>query len=174
METLVPSLPASRARRGLRAARSFCLAMAAYVAIGGVVSFSGWVLDRPRLADWGATGVATQPNAALAALLAGSGLVAAALRRERVAWLAGGVVLAIGAATLCEHVYGVDLGIDTLFTFGRSWGARKTLAPGRMGPPGALCWTCVGLALLLPALGPRWRGARPVLGLLISGSRGSR
>ncbi len=63
---------------------------------------------------------------------------------------------AVGAATLAEHLAGVDLGIDTLMAPSIAR-ASATTSRGRMGPPAALNLFAVGVAMLLLS----WpRGAR--------------
>jgi signal transduction histidine kinase/ActR/RegA family two-component response regulator len=65
-------------------------------------------------------------------------------------------VAALGAATLAEHLTGVDLGIDTLLAPEIAQ-APATTSPGRMGPPAATNLFALGIALLLLT---RPRGAR--------------
>jgi two-component system, cell cycle sensor histidine kinase and response regulator CckA len=121
---------AERSRRAVRIAAAF----GGYALAAGLFSFLGWVLDVPRLASWGGA-ISIQPNAALAATAAGAGLALLAHGfRRPVAPLAILCGL-IGLLTLLEHAWGLDLGIDALLTFGRSWGGAATMAPGRMGPP---------------------------------------
>ncbi len=136
-----------------------------YALIGGAVTILGWALDIPRLADWDGDGITMQPNAALSAFLAGIGLL---LKPGPVRKTLGVCVMLIGAATLVEHITGIDLGIDQVLLFGRPWGRLATLVPGRMGVPGATSWALAGLALIL------WRRqgtvptAVPAIGLTIS------
>ena len=51
---------------------------------------------------------------------------------------------------------GADLRIDTLL-FDELPGAAATVAPGRMGPPGSVCFLVLGTALLLCSGGARAR-----------------
>jgi signal transduction histidine kinase/CheY-like chemotaxis protein len=125
-----------------------------YVAAAALTSFIGWPANLPGLTDWGDSGLSIQPNAAIAAAAAGFALLSIAAGYERVAMLASAVAAAIGAATLFEHLTGVDLGIDRLLMFDRPWGRRGTLEPGRMGPLGSISWTTIGAALLLRNGGP--------------------
>jgi PAS domain S-box-containing protein len=121
--------------------------LAAYVMLGGAVSLAGWWLDRPRLTDWPGSGISIQANAALAAMLAGLALLALAWQRHQTAAGLGTAVAVIGGLTFAEHLSGVALGIDLLVAFDHSWGRTGTLAPGRMGPLGAVGWLVLGLAL---------------------------
>jgi len=140
-------------------ARQLAVAFAAYVVAGGVVSFLGWALDVPRLADWDGDGVAIQPNAALLSAVAGLALLLLASGHRRVALGFGLLVAGVAAATLFQHATGRALGIDQVFMFGRPWGTPLTVAPGRMGFPAALAWTIGGTAIALATFRRTYRAA---------------
>lgn len=140
--------------------------LAGYALLGGFVSSLGWVLDVPRLTDWIGNGISIQPNTALAASLAGASLILALWGARRAAAVLGGVVGLVGASVLFEHLTGINLGVDTLLMFGRSWGTAGALAPGRMGPPGAISWTLIGAALVSGTRGAKARAAVPVIAML--------
>jgi two-component system, cell cycle sensor histidine kinase and response regulator CckA len=133
-------------------------ALGALVAVVGLVVLAGWFLEVPALVSLGPGWVSMKANAALGLLLSGIALIAAAETRPwaRPARLAlGGAVLALGAATLSEHAFGWDLGIDQLLV-------RDTLAtppgpPGRVPLIAALNFTLVGAALLALDAGHGWR-----------------
>jgi signal transduction histidine kinase/CheY-like chemotaxis protein len=144
------------------------LAAGIYTAVAGLVSFAGWVVDVPRLADWDADGISIQPNTSIAAAVAGIGLVLLANGRRRAAAALGTVVGLIGVTALFQHVAGVDLGIDTLLMFDRSWGRLATLAPGRMGPPASIAWTLTGTALVLLLGGPGCRRSVSFIGAAVA------
>lgn len=131
-----------------KAIRFWPIALGTYGAIGGIVSFSGWALDIPRLTDWFGTGISTQPNTALTVMAAGMALFFLSSGRLRAARWLGALVTLVGAATLFELITTINLGIDTLFLFGRTWGYNAVSAPGRMGAPGATSWVLIGLAIL--------------------------
>jgi signal transduction histidine kinase len=86
---------------------------------------------------------------------------------QRLSAALGIVVLAIGAATLFQHILGVNLGIDELL-LRHTWGIKAAVAPGRMGPPASTCFTLIGIALLLLRAGPRVQRAAPVMGMLVA------
>jgi signal transduction histidine kinase len=148
------------------------LTLGAYVLLGGSLSFLGWLLDLPRLTHWEADGISIQPNASVAAAAAGTALILLELGLRRVAAVLGGFVGLIGAATLLQHVSGLNLGIDDLLMFGRTWGRVGVLVPGRMGPPASLSWTFIGAALLLAAgssaRARRWAPAVALVPALVS------
>jgi PAS domain S-box-containing protein len=133
--------------------RIFVLAAGAYVALGGLISLLGYPLDLPRLTDWFNNGISIQPNATVCTTLAGLALILIAWERERrkAAALPAAIVALLGGATLFQWITDADLGIDSLLMFDRQWGRVGVVVPGRMGPPGSLSWTLVGVALLLAA-----------------------
>ncbi|MBI2844224.1 MAG: ATP-binding protein [Armatimonadetes bacterium] len=95
-------------------------------------------------------------NMALGQLFAGLSLLLLAPKRaDGFRRLAGAlfsvVVLLFGALTLGEHAFGWDLGIDQLLAT-EVPGVARTASPNRMGPPGALSLTLLGLGLLALAL----------------------
>jgi len=139
--------------------RKITAALGLYVLAAGVVSFAGWVFDLPRFTDWPGLGISIQPNTAVAATAIGTALLLLATGMPRRASLAGLVAGSIGAVTLFEHATGIALGIDTLLLFDRAWGSGSTLAPGRMGPPGAVAWTLLGAGVWLTASARAWGAA---------------
>ena len=144
------------------------LLVALYALVGGASSFIGWYADVPRLADWLGSGISIQPNAAIAVIAAAIALFLFRFGFRRVAGAIGVFVALIGATVLIEYATGIDFGIDTLLLFDRSWGQGGVIAPGRMGPPGAISWTMLGLAMLFASFPStrRWPGAAvPALAL---------
>ncbi len=113
--------------------------------------------------------ITVKTNMALAQLLAGSALLLLGIPRQHDAARPLGTILAavvfvIGALTLSEHIFGWDLGIDQLLAT-EPVGSAATVSPNRMGPPGSLCITLVGLGLLSLASGRRT--VIPYLGLVV-------
>jgi PAS domain S-box-containing protein len=143
--------------------RIVTLAFAAYALLGGLTSFAGWAFDLRRLTDWIDSGVSIQPNAALAVACAGAGLLLLAHGRRRAAEVFGVAVALLGGVTVLEWITRLDFGVDDLLLFGRTWGRVGVVVPGRMGPPGSLSWTLIGLGLVLAARGGRGRAAVPPL-----------
>ena len=121
-----------------------------YVVLGGIITLLGWALDIPRLIDWDASGISMKPNAALAAVAAGSALVLFSLHASSklLMRLLSCIPLLLGGLTLFEHLTGANLRIDTLL-FDESPGMRGTAAPGRMGLPMSFSALLGGLALLV-------------------------
>ncbi len=118
--------------------------------IGGIVSFAAWPLDIPRWADWDGDDLSIQPNTAIAVVSIGIAL----LFRTRYAANLASVLFAfftflIGIVSLFQILAGFDLGINTLFTFERSWGQTRVVSPGQMGVPASASLTILGLSLAL-------------------------
>ena len=107
-----------------RAIRWVALSLASLGFAAGLIALLGWATDLTRLADWDGDGIAMQPNTALAAACAGAALLVGRRRPWLVALLAL-VCLAIGGATLYEHISGRDLHIDRLL-FDKPWGSAGT------------------------------------------------
>ncbi len=137
----------------------------------GSIGLLGWILDSDALKSFLASSVTLKTNAALCFLFCGAALWISSYEDAR-RWqmrsargLAAGAA-ALGALTLTEHIFGVNLGIDQLL-FAEHPGATATASPNRMGPPASLCFALSGAALLLLDSGPRWqRLLAQFLGLL--------
>src|SRR5262245_58462256 len=125
-------------------ARRLAIACGLYALAGGIVSFGGWGFDVRRLTDWNDAGVSILPNTALATACAGAGLLAILSGRCRAAAWLGAFVAAVGATVWLQNLTGIDLGIDRLFLFGRTWGNTGVLHVGRMGPPASASWVLLG------------------------------
>ncbi|HEV8122158.1 MAG TPA: PAS domain-containing protein, partial [Candidatus Polarisedimenticolia bacterium] len=153
----------------LLGARRLVIAGGAYAFLGGLLSFCGWAFDVRRLTDWNDVGISIQPNTALAAAGAGAGLLLLLFERRRAAATLGGLVAAMGVTVWLQNVAGVDLGIDRLFLFGRTWGNTGLLVAGRMGPPASLSWILLGLGLVFAGRGEKARGIVPPLAVVALG-----
>src|SRR6476646_9510297 len=87
-----------------RRLRAIAIALAAYALAGGALSLAGWGLDLPRLTDWIGVGVSIQPNATVAVVAAGAGLILLARGRRRAAEVLGLVVAFIAGVALVEWI----------------------------------------------------------------------
>lgn len=136
------TIPRSRV---VTAGRVLCLLGAA---LGGL-GLLGWLAGIDRLVTFGSGLAPMMPNTAVGLVIAGA---AGALRRsptgaerQRAATIAAGIlVLAIGAVTLAEYVFAVDLGLDRALVR-----AEVGPIPGRMSPPSAFALVCLGAVLVL-------------------------
>jgi PAS domain S-box-containing protein len=145
------------------------MCLAAYAALGGIITLAGWFAHIPRLTDWLGAGISMFANPALAAAFSGIALLLGLLRPKwcRILSASLGLFVAfIGSATLFEHLSGINLGIDTLLV-DKPWGLRASATPGRMGPPASISFTLLGLAILLIVRGRRSRKAAAALGVTV-------
>ena len=150
--------------------RRIVLVLSSYALLAGVLTLIGWFGHVPRLTDWVNSGISMFANTAVAGACAGAALILAGTSSrwmQRLSAALGIVVLAIGAATLFQHILGVNLGIDELLVR-HTWGIKAAVAPGRMGPPASTCFTLIGIALLLLRAGPRVQRAAPVMAMLVA------
>ncbi len=141
------------------------LAGAWYAIVGGAITLLGWLLHLQRLTDWNNSGIAMFVNTALCSVAAGPAILL--LRRGRlqnpvVRWTIRGlglVPLVIGGLTLSQHIFGWNLGIDTLIARAQ-WGDRAAAFPGRMGPPASSSFFLIGVAIVLSTVRAAPNGRR--------------
>jgi len=123
------------------------------VIIVGFLVLIGWVFDLPNLKSVLPRFVTMKANTAIGFVLAGTSLFLLAdpmKRKNRTPWLAHGcssVVALIGGLTLCEYLFGWDLGIDRL-VFQETGEAVGTSVLGRMSPLTAFNFFIIGFALI--------------------------
>jgi signal transduction histidine kinase/CheY-like chemotaxis protein len=140
----------------------------------GAASLCGWALDVPQVTRWTGGDISMQPNASLATAACGAAILVLRFGPRGLAALLGALVACLGAATLVEHVAGMDLGIDRVFLFDRKWGSLSTVTPGRMGPPAATSFVLLGAAFAAAASGrasaspSRLRRASPFLAIVVA------
>ncbi len=120
-------------------------------AILGAVVIIGWFTQNLALLKILPSFEAMRFNTALGFSLAGAGLVATVFKRKTVFRVCGLMVGLIGALTIIEYTFGVDIGIDQLFI-------KDTVSatyPGRLALPTAIGFTFIGSAFILLGT-PRW------------------
>src|SRR3954467_9055178 len=125
----------------LTAALGFCTFAA------GILSFSGWVFDIPRLTDWLSDGISIQPNTAILIAFAGLAVTLLQFGWFRATLLIGGVVALGGILSLLQYMTNTDLGFNHQLLFGRQWGYAATMSPGRFGPPASISFVIIGISL---------------------------
>jgi signal transduction histidine kinase/CheY-like chemotaxis protein len=147
----------------------FVRGLGLFVALGGVLSFLGWALDVQGLTDWDGSGISIQPNATVAVMCAGTAVLLLTFGFRRAAAALGVVVAVIGILSLFQYFTDISLpSFNTALMFDRTWGRGGVIDPGRMGPPGAMCWTLVGACLVMVSgkVGLKARRVVPAMALL--------
>ena len=120
----------------------------------GAAGLLGWIFDVPALKRIHPSWVTMKANTAICLML--MGMATATVARfsrpggwpRRLAAAAAVLVVAVAAATMAEHVLGVDLGIDQVL-FAESEAEAGRSFRGRMGPASAFIFGCLGLGVLL-------------------------
>jgi signal transduction histidine kinase len=151
LESTQPFALTTQSLEGRR--RTIVRLLAMYALVGGLVSLMGWAADVPRLASWDNSGLSIQPNAAVAAITMGVALLLLEASFRRTALILGIGVAAIGASTWFQILTSINLeALNTALMFDRPWGRGGVIYPGRMGPPGATCWTLLGIGIAVVSL----------------------
>ena len=148
--------PAPSASRRYDAAVNRSTQLAAFLGpaislLVGLTVLVGWFTRTDALLQLHPSWVPMQLNTALG--FAALGVAGALFAARRSALAPGAFVALVGAATLAQYGFDVDLGIDELLM--ESHLVVETSHPGRMAPNTALCFVLLGAAL---AVGRR-RGA---------------
>ena len=137
-----------------------CLAV-----LSGAIWLAAW--ESGAAARWSATGmVIAKTNMALCQIAVGIGLLLLGAPTGSVRKLGapfGAFALTVGAITLAEHLFSINLGIDQLLAT-ESPGAPATTSPNRMGIPGSLSLLLLGAGLVA---GSRRRRSLPLFGLAV-------
>ncbi|HSC67769.1 MAG TPA: ATP-binding protein [Cellvibrio sp.] len=137
--------------------------------IASAISFSGWMLDIPRLTDWCRDGLSIQPNTTVLIALASTAIIALQYGFSRCAGALGGTVAVGGALNLLQYITGADFGFNHQLLFGRPWGYEGTMTPGRFGPPASISFVLIGVAqVLLVTRGGRFSRFAPRLALIVT------
>lgn len=113
--------------------------------IGGT-ALAGWIFGLPWLTGADPAAPTLKPNTAATFILAGLGLVFFHARRPRLARFSATLAGLIGALSLVEYLFAIDLGIDKLLFDVPPEPAQATF-PGRMAPATALNFLLAGLSL---------------------------
>ncbi|HWM85534.1 MAG TPA: PAS domain S-box protein [Kofleriaceae bacterium] len=147
MKPASSSVDAGLARRFRALARAGGAAIAAL----GAAVLCGWALDLDLLKSLGPSLASMKANTALGFVLLGGALWLDQARtpswRLASRWLAGTAGL-LGAATLMQYGFGLDLGIDRALV-DEPANAVATGSPGRMSVAASINFALIGLALLL-------------------------
>jgi signal transduction histidine kinase len=117
-------------------------------ALGAIVLVGGWWLGIEVLKGAGTT-ITMKTNAAIGLLACGTSLFCAAMAppRRGMSLACASIAGALGAATLCQHLFGWNLRIDELL-FTEAAGAAATTSPNRMGPNASASFILYSAALI--------------------------
>lgn len=144
--------------------RTYCQASAIAVMAMACLVLCGWALNNQYLMSVVPGLVTKKANTAVGLALSATSLwllLPGESRNARghIARLLAFLAMLIGAATLSEYFFRLNLGIDELL-FRDSTGSIGTSAPGRLSPMTATAFVAIGLALILLDWETR-RGRRP-------------
>jgi PAS domain S-box-containing protein len=114
--------------------------------LGGGV-FTGWLVESIPMVAVVPGFAPMQPNSALGFILGGAALLAGISGRKKWTAILGGIIGALGLATYFEHSLGWDLQIDQLLV--KPFYAERSTFPGRMSALSAICFSLIGIALVL-------------------------
>jgi signal transduction histidine kinase/FixJ family two-component response regulator len=118
----------------------------------GLFGITGWILGSEQLKS-AFSDATMKPNAAVALCFSALALLGMMPRhrnalQRRAAFVLSALVVAIGGATLLQHIGGWNFGIDQLL-FYEPPGQIATSSPGRMGPPASASFVLLGTGLML-------------------------
>ncbi|MGJ8637440.1 MAG: sensor histidine kinase [Phycisphaerales bacterium] len=125
-----------------------CIAL--LLIILGVVVIAGWHLETLILVQVHETFTPMQYNTALGFLCIGLQVFLSSIGFRRVPIVLSLVVVLIGGLTLFEHVFGANLGIDTVFVTPGIHVPGEI--PGRTGANTSFCFLVIGVVLTLYSL----------------------
>ena len=138
---------------------ALCGALA--VALGFVV-LAGWAFHFLFLVQIAPNLAPMQRTTAVSFAASGIALMAIVMHRPRVTLIFSGIAGTLGAASLFEYLFRVNLGIDTLL--GIPYVVTQTIEPGRMAHITAFCFVTLSTALVL-AQTDLLKGRSPILGI---------
>ncbi|MGI8618957.1 MAG: ATP-binding protein [Gemmatimonadaceae bacterium] len=121
--------------------------------IGGIVLL-GWALEVPVMQSFRSGWVTMKANTAFALAMSGISLFLHGARdasvrgRPHPAHALGAVVAVIGAATISQYLFDIDLGIDQIL-FDEVNEAQPSSTPGRMAAISAVAFMLIGSALAI-------------------------
>jgi PAS domain S-box-containing protein len=113
----------------------------------GMVVLLGWHTHTHSLIQIQFSFVPMQYNTALGFLFCGWGLIFLSYGENIFSGVLGGFSSAIGAITLIQYIFSINIGLDELFM--EHYIQIKTSQPGRMAPNTALCFLLTGSALII-------------------------
>lgn|GEM_PF-6149934 len=122
-------------------------AVSALCTILGLGTLLAWHAHELNLVRWTFTSPPLHYNSALVFLLFGFLFSETAERHKRIADGVATFIILISAATLSEHLFALDFGLDELFIVDPL--TREGFAPGRTSPNSCVCGILTALCVLL-------------------------
>src|ERR1043166_6907987 len=133
-------------------AKTLSLSLSLLVFVTGAAVLTGWFLHIPILTTWGPGLVTMKINTALGFVLAALSLILLLRESLGLPYVLGkilaAVVATIGLATLAQFLLGQNWGIDD-WVMSAQISERNNPFPSRMSPITTLCFSFIGLSLLL-------------------------
>ncbi len=161
--------------RDVRNCRTFSYAVSVMAALAGIFTLLGWIFGAVFLTRVLPGSAPMKPNTAVCFVLAGVSLwliqlnkgerTSPRVHRTYIARVISGIVALIGALTLAEYLFHVDLGLDGIL-LSKTLLASGISHPGRMAGATALGFAILGSALLVTTFGRAYLGQS--LALLIT------
>lgn len=131
-----------------RSLRYMAFLMGALTALLGIVVIIGWYTGNRTLIQVMPGFVPMQYNTALGFVFSGAALLLIVLNKPKLALIASLITVLVGGLTLLQYILGISLNIDELFM--KHDITVKTSTPGRMAPNTAVCFSLLGLSVLVP------------------------
>lgn len=122
----------------------------------GAMVLIGWYLHNTTLIQVFPAFAPMQYNTALGFLLCGLCLLLYIFGQQKLGVMLAGIVGLLGALTLVQYLFNLNLGIDELLM--QHYITVQTSTPGRMAPNTAICFFLVSVSLILAAARTSWQG----------------
>ncbi len=117
-----------------------------FIILLGLIVLIGWYIHSATLIQISSSFAPMQFNTALGFFLLGISLLLFQKKLETASIVIGTLVLLLGALTLTEYIFSINLGLDEFFM--KHYIVTKTSHPGRMAPNTALCFTLSAFAMI--------------------------
>lgn len=123
------------------------LISAAYIFLLSITVLLGWYINNHALIQILPQFAPMQFNTSLGFLFSALGIFAIWKDNQALSFYSGVLVSLLGALTLFQYIFAIDLAIDQLLM--NAYITTQTSHPGRMAPNSALCFILSGIALIL-------------------------
>ncbi|MUH72976.1 response regulator [Psychrosphaera haliotis] len=129
---------------------------AIFVMLLGSLVMMGWAVENQSIVQLHKSFAPMQFNTALLFLLSGLSLWFLTESQLKLANIVGGIIFAVASLSTLQYVLDVNVGLDQLFV--SHFIDINTTSPGRMAPNTGICFSLIGLLLLVvgPFENKRW------------------